>query len=134
LRESSDRATLPLPRKLARFNRRVTNRLTRRIAPWAPGFAIVRHVGRRSGRVYRTPVNVFRDDGRYVFALTYGKESDWVRNVLASGGCEIETRRRTIALRSPELFTDPTRESVPRPVRWILGLLGVDDFLALTAG
>jgi deazaflavin-dependent oxidoreductase (nitroreductase family) len=109
----------------------VTNRLTRHVAPWAPGFALVTHVGRRSGRVYRTPVNVFRDDGRYVFALTYGRDSDWVRNVLASGGCEIETRRRTIALCGPELFTDRSRRSVPRPARWILRMLAVDDFLAL---
>ena len=110
----------------------MTNRLTRHIAPWAPGFALVTHVGRRSGRVHQTPVNVFRDDGRYVFALTYGKESDWVRNVLASGGCEIETRRRTIMLSNPQLFTDPNRHSVPRPVRWILRVLSVEDFLALS--
>src|SRR5262249_27804940 len=105
LREFSDLATLPLPRNLAHFNRRVTNRLTGHVASWAPGFAIVTHVGRRSGSVYRTPVNVFRDDGRYVFALTYGTESDWVRNVLAAGGCEIRTRRRSVKLTGPEVFT-----------------------------
>jgi deazaflavin-dependent oxidoreductase (nitroreductase family) len=124
---------VPLPKRLARFNTRVTNRLTRRVAGRLPGFGIVSHVGRRSGRVYRTPVNVFRDGERYVFALTYGPDADWVRNVLAAGRCGLETRGRTVELRDPERFTDPTRHLVPLPVRWALRLLHVDEFLALTS-
>jgi deazaflavin-dependent oxidoreductase (nitroreductase family) len=123
---------MPISKRVARFNKRVTNPVTRHIASWMPGFAIVSHVGRRSGRVYRTPVNVFRDDDRYVFALTYGADSDWVRNVLAAGGCEIETRRRTIELRDPKRFTDPTRHLIPIPARWILRLVNVKDFMALS--
>ena len=124
---------MPIPRSVAHFNKRVTNRITLRIAGWMPGFAIVTHTGRRSGRSYRTPVNVFRDGDRYVFALTYGAESDWVRNVLAAGGCRIETRRRTVELVDPERFTDPTRRLVPIPARWILGLVSVDEFISMSA-
>jgi deazaflavin-dependent oxidoreductase (nitroreductase family) len=123
---------VPLPKRVAHFNRRVTNRVTRHLAWWLPGFAIVTHVGRRSGRRYRTPVNVFRGEGRYVFALTYGRDSDWVRNVVAAGTCEIDTRRKTVVLSNPELFTDPTRRYVPPAVRRVLGALHVDDFLAMT--
>jgi deazaflavin-dependent oxidoreductase (nitroreductase family) len=123
---------VPLPKRLARFNTLVTNRLVRRVAAVLPGFGIVSHVGRRSGRLYRTPVNVFRHGERYVFALTYGPDADWVRNVLAAGGCGLETRGRTVELREPERFTDPTRHLVPLPVRWALRLLRVDEFLALT--
>lgn len=123
---------MPLPKRLAHFNKRVTNRITRRVAWWLPGFAIVTHVGRRSGRLYRTPVNVFRDEDRYVFALTYGRDSDWVRNVLAAGECEIETRRRRVVLTNPELFTDPSQRYIPPPARWILRAVDVDDFLAMT--
>jgi deazaflavin-dependent oxidoreductase (nitroreductase family) len=123
---------MPLPKRLAHFNRHVTNRLTRHIASWAPGFAIVHHFGRRSGRLYRTPVNLFRDGDRYVFALTYGSDSDWVRNVRAAGGCTVETRRTTVELTAPDLFTDASRSAVPAPVRWVLGRIHVDEFLALT--
>jgi deazaflavin-dependent oxidoreductase (nitroreductase family) len=123
---------MPISKRVAHFNKRVTNRVTRHIASWMPGFAIVSHVGRRSGRVYRTPVNVFRDGDRYVFALTYGADSDWVRNVLAARGCEIETRRKTIELRDPKQFTDPTRQLIPIPARWILRLLDVNDFMTLS--
>ena len=122
---------MPLSRRVAHFNRRVTNRLTRHIAWWAPGFAIVTHVGRRSGRTYRTPVNVFRDGDRYVFALTYGRDADWVRNVLAAGRCEIRTRGRTVRLEQPELFTDETRSGVPSPARVVLRAIDAADFLAL---
>jgi deazaflavin-dependent oxidoreductase (nitroreductase family) len=93
----------------------------------------VTHIGRRSGKAYQTPVNVFRDGDRYVFALTYGPGAEWVRNVVAAGGCEIRTRGRTLRLAEPERFTDPTRGPVPIPARWILGLIDVDEFLALRA-
>ena len=78
------------------------------------GFAIVKHIGRRSGRQYETPVNAFRSGNRYVFALTYG-ESEWVKNVLAARRCTIRTRRRDIELTDPELLKDPTRHLIPVP-------------------
>ena len=121
---------MPLSRQMARFNQRFTNRLTRHIASWAPGFALLEHVGRRSGRLYGTPVNVFRAQGRYLFALTYG-DSEWVRNVLAAGRCVIRTRGHKIDLVEPERFRDPTRHLVPIPARWILKVVDVDDFVTL---
>lgn len=118
---------------MGRFNRRVTNRVTRRFAGWMPWFGIVIHVGRRSARVFETPVNVFRDGDRYVFALTYGPDADWVRNVVAAGGCELRTRRQTVRLRDPERFCDARRSAMPVPVRSVLALARVDEFMALTA-
>jgi deazaflavin-dependent oxidoreductase (nitroreductase family) len=123
---------MPIPRGIAHFNTRVTNRITRHVAGWMPGFAIVTHTGRRTGRTYQTPVNVFPDGERYVFALTYGASTDWVRNVLAASRCQIETRRRTVELVAPERFIDPTRRLIPAPARWILALLSVNEFLAMT--
>jgi deazaflavin-dependent oxidoreductase (nitroreductase family) len=122
---------MPAPRWLARFNRVGTNRLTRHVAPWLPGFGVVIHTGRKSGTEYRTPVNVFAREGGFVIALTYGRESEWVRNVLASGGCRLETRRRIWQLGEPNLLHDEQRRAVPVPVRIILGLLKVNDFLEL---
>jgi deazaflavin-dependent oxidoreductase (nitroreductase family) len=121
---------VPLYRRMATFNRRVTNHLTVRLAGRAPGFAIVEHVGRRSGRHYETPVNVFAVRGTYLFALTYG-EGDWVKNVFAAGGCAIRTRGRRIELREPARLRDPGRRSVPVPARWVLGLAHVEDFVVL---
>ena len=122
---------MPLPKTLARFNLRVTNPIARHVAGRLPGFAIVTHVGRRSGRAYRTPVNLFRAGDSYVIALTYGADAQWVRNVIAAGRCEILTRGERIRLVDPRIVRDPRRESVPAPVRPILGAIGVSDFMLL---
>jgi deazaflavin-dependent oxidoreductase (nitroreductase family) len=122
---------MPLPRHLARFNRVVTNRVLGPLARYLPGFAIVSHVGRRSGRRYRTPVNLFRRGGGYVIALTYGADSQWVRNVLAVGCADIESRGRRLHLIDPEVVRDPARSMVPTPVRVPLGLANVDEFMLL---
>lgn len=122
---------MPLSKELAQFNRRVTNRVTRRIAGWLPGFAIVFHTGRRSGRSYQTPVNAFRAPDGYRIALTYGAESDWVRNVQAADGCELLVRGRRVRLVQPRLVTDPSRRWAPPIVRQILGLIGATQYLYL---
>jgi deazaflavin-dependent oxidoreductase (nitroreductase family) len=123
---------MPLPKRLARFNRHATNRALGPIAERMPGFAIVEHVGRRSGRAYRTPVAAFARNGMLTIALTYGPDSEWVRNVLAADGCDVRMRGRSMRMRDPRLVHDETRRAVPTPVRTVLRLMGVADFLQLT--
>jgi deazaflavin-dependent oxidoreductase (nitroreductase family) len=126
---------MAIPRTVGRWNKAGLNRVTRHIAPWLPGFGVVVHRGRRSGRRYRTPVNVFATTDGYRFALTYGPDTDWVRNVLAAGGCELETRGRTVRLVAPRLYHDERRHGIRPFERQVLRLLGVADFLVLrTAG
>jgi hypothetical protein len=50
------------------WNKAGLNKVTRRVAPWMPGLGVVVHRGRRSGRVYQTPVNVFAAPDGYVLA------------------------------------------------------------------
>jgi deazaflavin-dependent oxidoreductase (nitroreductase family) len=122
---------MPIPKVVGRWNKAGLNRVTRHIAPWMPGLGVVIHRGRRSGRRYQTPVNVFTANDGFVFALTYGPDTDWVKNVLAAGGCELRTRGDTIELVSPRLFHDEARRGI-RPVeRQVLRVLGVADFLSL---
>src|SRR6266511_3249897 len=103
-------AAMPLPQGLGRFNRLVTNPVTRTFAGRVPGFAIVVHRGRTSGRRYRTPVNAFaRPDGGYTLALT----------------------GRRVELANPRVVHDPSRRPVPPPVRAVLALLRVEYFLEL---
>ena len=66
------------------------NRLTSRAARGRSGpFALVRHIGRKSGRRYETPIIVQPTDGGFVIELTYGPEVDWYRNIVAANGCRI---------------------------------------------
>jgi deazaflavin-dependent oxidoreductase (nitroreductase family) len=116
-------------RTLAAFNIAVTNKITGRFADRLPGFGIIIHVGRKSGRVYRTPVNVFQATNGFLVALTYGRESEWVKNVLAAGGCQLQSRGRRYQLTSPTIVHDPNRQRFPFPVRTILGFVGANDFM-----
>jgi deazaflavin-dependent oxidoreductase (nitroreductase family) len=113
------------------WNKAGLNRVTKHIAPWAPGMGIIIHRGRRSGRLYQTPVNVFSVKDGYVFALTYGPDTDWVKNVLAAGGCELRTRGHATRLTSPRLYHDQSRRDIRLAERQVLRLLGVADFLFL---
>ena len=123
---------MPIPDRMRQVNKVALNRVTRQLAPWLPGLGVVVHRGRRSGRQYRTPVNVFpRPGGRYVLALTYGPDTDWVKNVVAAGGCELLTRGTRLELTAPRLFHDEARSEIRVVERAVLGLLHVYDFLEL---
>ena len=122
---------MPFPRRLARLNRRVTNRLVAPIARRAPGLGVVVHAGRRSGRSYRTPVTVFRTPRGYVIGLVYGADSDWPKNVLAAGGCTLLTRGAAVPLTAPRRVHAGHHPSIPAPARAVLRMLGVRDYLEL---
>ena len=122
---------MPLPPWLGRFNARVTNRVLGPIVVRLPWFALLEHVGRRSGRRQRTPVLLFGERDRGVIALTYGPATQWVRNVLAADECVIVDHGRPRRATEPRVVHDPTRRLVPRPVRWALAVLRASDFLVL---
>ncbi len=125
---------MPLPRWLARLNVRVVNPILGVVARRVPPFAMIRHVGRRSGRKYETPIMVFRRDGVAVIALTYGPGADWVRNVIAAGECELVVRYRATTWTRPEIVqTVDVADRLPLVVRVALRLLRADDFLRLSA-
>ena len=79
-------------------------------------------------------MNVFRDGEDYVFALTYGTDVDWVKNVLAADGCQLETRGRIVALRDPVVVHDPSRRLMPWLVRTFLGVMRVTELRAYATG
>ncbi|MBF6331358.1 nitroreductase family deazaflavin-dependent oxidoreductase [Nocardia transvalensis] len=120
---------MPLPQALARFNRRVTNRVAAPVIARAPGFGIIVHKGRNSGRVYRTPVTIFAHDGGYRVALTYGRDVDWLKNILAADRFELETGGRTVTLTTPAVRHDPQASWAPPGVRQVLGLIGAEYYM-----
>jgi deazaflavin-dependent oxidoreductase (nitroreductase family) len=118
-------------RFLLPFTIHVFNRFSRHFVHWLPNFAIIGYPGRKSGKWYRTPMNVFRDGDSYVFALTYGSDVQWVQNVLAAGEADLQIRNRKIHVIDPELFEDPTRHLMPLIVRLVLGFARVSEFLRM---
>jgi deazaflavin-dependent oxidoreductase (nitroreductase family) len=121
-----------LAKRLAKINIVFTNRITSIFAGWLPGFGIITHLGRKSGKVYRTPVNVFRAPTGFIIALTYTSQCEWVKNVLATGGCELQTRGKIHQLSAPKVVRDPTRQRFPLPVRIVLRIVGADEYMELS--
>ncbi len=92
-----------------RMNRRFTNPRQMRSAGRPGAYAsIIRHVGRRSGTAYETPIVPFPIDGGFVIALPYSTRPDWLHNVLAAGTATLLTEGTTYRLDDPEVI--PTAE------------------------
>ncbi len=81
---------MPLSKKIAHFNKYVTNKLLLLFAGWLTPLAVIHHKGRKSGKNYRTPVMAFQREPGFVIALTYGRNVDWVKNLIAADGGIIE--------------------------------------------
>ena len=69
---------MPAPTWFGHFNRQVTNRFMAHVTRRAPGFGVIVHHGRRSGRTYPTPVNIFRRPDGYAITLDR-TDSDWLK-------------------------------------------------------
>jgi deazaflavin-dependent oxidoreductase (nitroreductase family) len=67
--------------------------------------AQIRHVGRRSGRTYTTPVSARRSGDTVVIALTFGNQSDWSRNVRAAGGASIRIEGEDYDVTQPQFMS-----------------------------
>ena len=67
------------------------------------GFSEIEHVGRRSGRVFHTPVRAVRRGEVVVVGASFGARTDWIRNVRAAGSCRLTRRGQTVDLVDPRL-------------------------------
>lgn len=118
---------MPFPNWLARANRRVTNRFMIRMAS-RPPFAALTHTGRVSGRRYRIPLNAFPSSTGFVLPATYGTDSDWVRNLMASGDATLEYGGQTLTLTDPRIVDIATaRTHLPWWERGFLAFLRVRE-------
>lgn len=101
------------------FNKHVTNRLLRRFVDSSRGpFAIIGHVGRRSGKRYETVIWVWPTKEGFVIALTYGQNVDWYRNMRAAGGGTVFWHGKLYEVGRPELIDFQTALlAFPAPFR-----------------
>jgi len=84
------------------FNKHVTNKVLIHICGKRFGhLAILSHVGRKSGKVYRIPILAEPLDNGFVIALTYGKKVDWYKNVKAKGSCSLYWKNKEYLLVNP---------------------------------
>jgi len=77
--------------------------------------SVVRHVGRRSGRRFETPVVAVHHDDSFLIALPYGKRTDWLKNVLDKGSAAIVTNGQVYEVDRPEVIPMADATSYFRP-------------------
>jgi deazaflavin-dependent oxidoreductase (nitroreductase family) len=92
-----------IPFFMRRVNRAFTNPVMGTIAWLVPPLATLHHEGRKSGRRYRTPVVAFRTKKGFIVPMTYGRDVDWARNIVAAGSCEIVQLGRHYSLGHPRI-------------------------------
>lgn len=109
------------------------NRWTTRLARAGTGpFSLVRHVGRKSGTAYETPIIVAEAEDGFIAELTYGENVSWYRNIVAAGGCELVVGgvpRQVIAIESYP--SDAGRRAFGFPARLVLSLLRREEYRLL---
>jgi deazaflavin-dependent oxidoreductase (nitroreductase family) len=124
-----------IPHFMRRVNRAVTNPVLGTIAWLVPPLAVVHHVGRKSGRPYRTPVVAFRGTAGFVIPMTYGRDVDWARNTVAARGCELERMGSRVRLRNPRVVDLRAAESrLPAPARPFFRAANFPGFVLLDEG
>lgn len=117
--------------RFAPLTTRFFNPLMRSFIGRLPGFGIVTHVGRATGRSHRSPVLLVRNGPDYVIGLWYGSQVQWVKNVRAAGRCQLHTRGRSFELVDPIVVGDGCIPLLPQPLRWGGRLLGLSECLTM---
>jgi hypothetical protein len=114
------------------LNKRIFNRVTLRFAgaSYSP-ISIIRHLGRRSGTTYTTPIIVEPVGNTFLFALPYGSKVDWYRNVLAAGRGTVIWHGKEYPVESPEPLVGTGLPSFPVILRLIVQIVGVRHFIQM---
>ena len=78
--------------------------------------SVVRHIGRRTGRTYETPVVAVEHEDSVLIALPYFERTDWMKNVLASGHATLVSNGQTVEVDRPQIIamTEATRYLLPK--------------------
>lgn len=116
-----------------RVNRAIFNPREMKSAGTPGAYAsVIRHTGRTSGRPYETPVGAVATDDGFVIALPYGSQTDWLKNVLASGSATIVNEGHTYQVTQPEIMSvEAATGSFSASDRRSFRLLGIDQCLHL---
>jgi deazaflavin-dependent oxidoreductase (nitroreductase family) len=95
-----------------------------------PIWAVVRHRGRRSGKMYATPIAIRPTPDGFVLPLPWGEGTDWCRNLRAAGGGVVRFGGAEIEVNSPEIIdTADALHAFNAPMRPIVRLTGIKKFL-----
>jgi len=105
----------PIQNALRLFTRAMRPLALRSAGKEGSNTSVVRHVGRRSGRKYETPVTVAQHDDSFLIALPYGERTDWLKNVLDKGSATIVSNGHAYEVDQPEVIPMAEASAYFRP-------------------
>ena len=121
-------------RRIVRFVARFVNPLTLLVAgrPWMPVVGVLVHRGRRTGKLYSTPLGMRPLDDSFVMPLTFGAEAGWLRNVRAAGFCVVRYMGHEQVLVEPEVIDyAAAAPAFPRYELLQFRLVGINEYLRM---
>ena len=119
---------MPLPRWLAQLNKRTFNKMEIKRG----NRPVLSHVGRSSGKAYETPLDAHAVEGGYIFIANYGRDSDWVKNILAAGTAALRVDGDEVALVSPRMVPkDEARQQMAAQTKWPPRRMNVTECLRM---
>jgi deazaflavin-dependent oxidoreductase (nitroreductase family) len=97
---------------------------------WNPTFAVLEHVGRKSGRRYATPVGARRVAGGFVITLAFGARVHWYRNLVAAEGGTLIWRGTAYRVTAPVHIDAAAGRVAFHPIqRALLRLARIDGYV-----
>lgn len=124
----------PRDRRFIRFLARFVNPLTLLVAgrSWMPIVGVIRHRGRKSGRLYATPLGMRRLGDVFVMPLTFSDSAGWYRNIVAAGSAGVTYLGRDYTLVDPEVIDyAAAAPAFPRYELLQFRLVGINEYLRM---
>jgi hypothetical protein len=118
---------------IRKFNKRLLNPFAIWISARRPMYyGVLHHTGRRSGKVYDTPVVAKLTSEGVIIPLPYGTHTDWLENVLASEGCSLTLNSQDYTLTRPEVISAGAAEPLVPPTNAaVWRRVGIKKYLSM---
>src|SRR5437870_13759250 len=124
----------PRVRSIVRFAARIINPPILLIAGrrWMPILGVLHHRGRRSGRMYATPLGMRPLGNTFIMPRTFGRDAAWYLNVKAAGWGVVRYKGRDHTLIDPQVVDYATAApAFPRYELLQFRLVGINEYLRL---
>jgi len=99
---------------------------------WFRLWAVLRHVGRRSGRTYEIPIVAFPTADGFLIPLPFGDSTQWLKNLHTVGSGGLRRAGRDFSIERPEVVDlGSISPELPRPIRFAADRLGIQQFVCV---
>lgn len=97
-----------------------------------PVLGVFMHRGRKTGRLYKTPLGMRPLGDGFVMPLTFSEDAAWYRNTRASGSAVVRYLGREYALVDPQVIDYTTAApGFPRYELLQFRLVGINEYLRM---